>query len=547
MNTMPYTARGLRPIVFATSAGTVFEAYDFILFGTLTPLISAQFFSALNETAAFVFSLLTFAAGYLSRPLGALLFGSLGDRQGRKRAFVLTLTMMGLATFGIGLLPTYEQAGILAPILLISLRLLQGLSFGGEFGGALVYLGEHAPADRRAFYSSWIQAAAGFALFLAFFVMYVTRTVLGEEAFTEWGWRLPFLISLVLLVSALWVRWRLEESPLFRRLAAEGRTSKRPVSEVFSEWPYLRLVLVTLFGLILPQAVVFYMAHFYSQYFLIQILKLPEVTMGFLMMLVTLISVPLYLGCGMLADKVGRKPLQITGALLTLVITVPVFQQFTQAVNPALAEASIVAPVLLTSDSHECSLQFDPVGEADFTSSCDIAKNALTAMGVPYSNARGSPGTLAVIQVGDSVIQAPDGTMLSEAELAEIKRQFRSELQMLLEKEGYDLNASQDDDNLLLVGALLLALVLASTLLYVPASVTAIELFPTRIRYTGVSVPYHIGFGWFGGFLPAIAFAMVAANGSIYFGLWYPLAAVAIGTLVLLCAVPETRGTALSS
>ena len=539
--------RGMRHIVFATSAGTVFEAFDFILFGALAPLIATQFFAGLDESSAFVFALLSFAAGYLARPFGALWFGSLGDRQGRKRAFLHTLTIMGLATFGIGLLPTYESAGILAPILLIAMRLLQGLSFGGEFGGALVYLGEHAPSDKRAFFSSWIQAAAGFALFLAFLVVYTTRSAVGEEAFSDWGWRLPFLVSLLLLVSALWIRWRLEESPVFRRMAAEGRTSRHPVSELFGEWRNLRVFGVVLFGLMLPQAVLFYQAHFYSQFFLVKVLKVPALTVTFLMMIVTLISVPLYLLCGALADRVGRKPLLVAGVLLALVVTVPTFKQFTHAVSPALAAAEVQTPIVLTSDTHECSLQFDPIGQAAFNTSCDIAKAALANLGVSYRNASGSPGTLAVVQVGDSVIQSFDGTLLSDAQLLTAAEEFRTTLRALLEKEGYMLNVDAKSVNHLRLGAALLLLVVASILVYVPASVVALELFPARIRYTGVSVPYHIGSGWFGGFLPAIAFAMVAGNGSIYFGLWYPLIITAIGAVVLLLWVPETRGRTLSN
>jgi MFS-type transporter involved in bile tolerance (Atg22 family) len=531
----------LRRIVFATSAGTIFEAYDFILFGSLAPIISARFFAGVNETAAFIIALLTFAAGYFVRPLGALLFGSFGDRHGRKQAFVITITLMGFATFGIGLLPTYATAGMWAPVLLITLRLIQGLAFGGEYGGAVVYTAEHAPPGKRGLYVGFIQAAAGFALFLSFFVVYVTRTLLGEEAFASYGWRIPFLISIVLLVFSLWIRLNLDESPLFRKMLEEGKAAKRPLQEAFGEWRNLRQVLLALLGLMMLQGVVFYTAHFYSQFFITQVLKLPAATMSLIMMIVTFCSVPLYVLFSWLSDRWGRKPMALTGAVLSLALILPIFHGFTAVVKPQLAAAELTAPVVVTADTMECTLQFDPVGQANFVSSCDIAKSTLTTLGISYSNAAGSPGTRALVSVGDKTITSVDGAGLTSSELASVRAVFRSDLMGALQQAGYPANVEPAAVNLVSLGALMLLLVVLSTLVYSLTPIMALELFPTRIRYSALSLPYHIGSGWFGGFLPAIAFAMVAANGSIYFGLWYPLAIIGISVIVLALLIPETR------
>lgn len=532
----------LRRIVFATSAGTIFEAYDFILFGSLAPIISAQFFSGINETAAFIMVLLTFAAGYLVRPIGALFFGSLGDRKGRRTAFLFTITMMGAATFAMGLLPNYERAGMLAPTLLIVLRLVQGLAFGGEQSGAVVYTAEHAPPGKRGLYVGCIQAAAGFALFLSFFIIYVTRTVLGEQSFEEWGWRVPFLVSVVLLVVALWIRMTLEESPLFQRMQAEGKAAKRPLRETFGEWRNLRLVILVLLGLMMLQGVVFYTAHFYSQFFITEILKLPSATMSLIMMVVTFCSVPLYVLFSWMSDQMGRKSLVLLGAGLTLVIMLPVFHGFTAVVNPALAIAQERAPVTVVADQDECSLQFDPVGQAQFVSSCDIAKSTLTSLGVSYRNVAAPSGALAEVHVDGQVVQSVDGTPLFGEALATARAQFSALLNEALASAGYPIGAVATNVNLPLLGALILILILLSTLVYSLTPLMALELFPTRIRYSGLALPFHIGSGWFGGFLPAIAFSMVAANGSMYFGLWYPMAIISISLVVLIFFLPDTRG-----
>ncbi len=534
-------ARKLRRVVFGTSAGTIFEAYDFILFGSLAPLISRHFFAGVNETAAFIFALMTFAAGFAVRPLGALVFGRMGDRTGRKKAFLITITLMGLSTFAIGLLPTYSTVGILAPVLLIALRCVQGLAFGGEYGGAVVYTAEHAPRHRRGLYVGWIQTAAGFALFMSFLVIFLTRSALGEAQFEAWGWRIPFLISIGLLVISLWIRLTLEESPMFRKMVEEGRNSKTPLREAFLEWRHLKLVLVVLFGLMALQGVLFYTAHFYSQFFLTQILKVEGATVTLVMMIVTAVSVFLYVAFSWLSDHVGRKPVILTGAVLATLTAFPLFEALTGAANPAMAAAQAGAPVTVVADPAECSVQFDPVGQARFASSCDIAKGSLASRGISYSNERAAPGALAVVLIGDARVQSVDGRGLDEPALAAARAAFEARLVEALRTAGYPEAADPAALNLPLVTGLIMLMVLFAVMVYAPMAAMAIEVFPTRIRYSALSLPYHIGSGWFGGFLPAIAFAMVAASGDIYFGLWYPVVIAAIGVVVLALLLPETK------
>jgi len=538
--------QSLSKIVFATSAGTVFEAYDFILFGTLAPIIAVQFFAGVNETTAFIFTLLIFAAGYFIRPLGALVFGSIGDRTGRKKAFLITISMMGLSTFCIGLLPTYESVGILAPILLICLRLVQGLAFGGEYGGAVVYTAEHSPQGRRGLMVGWIQGAAGFALFMSFFVIFLTRSAVGDENFESWGWRIPFLISVILLGISLWIRMTLEESPMFQKMLEEGNASKKPLREAFGEWKNLKLVMLVLFGLMALQGVIFYTAHFYSQFFLTQILKLPAATMTFIMMVVTAISVPMYVGFCWLTDFYGRKKCILTGGILFALTMFPLFQAFTYVVNPQLVEAQLNSPITVTADPAQCSLQFDPVGQADFVSSCDIAKSTLARLGISYDNMTGSPGTLALVSVGEITIESVEGAGLGDAELAAARDLFNNNLSGALNTAGYPENVDLEAINIPLLMLLMGVLVVFSTMVYAPATVMALEVFQTRVRYSSLSLPYHIGSGWFGGFLPAIAFAMVAANGNIYFGLWYPMIIAVIGIVVLSFFIPETKDKDIS-
>jgi MFS family permease len=537
----PEEKRKLRRIVFGTSAGTIFEAYDFILFGSLAPIISGHFFAAVNETAAFIFTLLTFAAGFAVRPLGALVFGAIGDRTGRKRAFIITITLMGLSTFAIGALPTYSSIGIFAPILLIALRMVQGLAYGGEYGGAVVYTAEHAPDHQRGLYVGWIQTAAGFALFMSFLVIFLTRSFIGEQIFVDWGWRIPFLISIALLVVSLWVRLTLEESPLFKQMLLEGKNSKRPLREAFLEWKNLKLVLIVLFGLMAIQGVLFYTAHFYSQFFLIQILKVDGATVTFVMMVVTAISCLMYVFFSWLSDHIGRKKVILTGTVLATLTTFPLYHAMTDAANPSVAAAQLDSPVTVVADPAQCSLQFDPVGQAAFVSSCDIAKSTLARRGVSYDNEAAEPGSLAVVRVGDRLVESVEGRGLSEAALDARRSQFESRLAAVLRNAGYPDEADPAEVNVLLVAVIIMVMVTFVVMVYAPMATMAIEIFPTRIRYSALSLPYHIGSGWFGGFLPAIAFAMVAANGDIYFGLWYPVIVAGFGALILAFLLPETK------
>ena len=537
----PEEKRKLRRIVFGTSAGTIFEAYDFILFGSLAPVISGHFFAAVNETAAFIFTLLTFAAGFAVRPLGALFFGAMGDRTGRKRAFIITITLMGLSTFAIGLLPTYSTIGILAPILLIALRMLQGLAYGGEYGGAVVYAAEHAPAHQRGLYVGWIQTAAGFALFMSFLVIFLTRSMTGEDVFVNWGWRIPFLISIALLAVSLWVRLTLEESPLFQQMLEEGKNSKRPLSEAFLEWKNLKLVILVLFGLMAIQGVLFYTAHFYSQFFLTQILKVDGATVIFIMMVVTAISCLMYVFFSWLSDRIGRKTVILTGTILATITTFPLYRALTDAANPAVAAAQQSAPVVVIADPSECSLQFDPVGQAAFVSSCDIAKSTLARRGVSYTNESAAPGMAAFIMIGDRRVTSVEGRGMTPEELASARAGFEAMLTSVLAEAGYPEEADPEEVNAFLVGAIIMVMVTFVVMVFAPMATMAIEIFPTRIRYSALSLPYHIGSGWFGGFLPAIAFAMVAANGNIYFGLWYPVIVAGIGAVILAFLLTETK------
>ena len=535
----PVEDRKLRKVVFAASAGTIFEAYDFILFGSLAPLISRQFFSQVNEATGFIFALLTFAAGFVVRPFGALVFGRMGDSSGRKKTFLITITVMGLATFGIGLLPTYASVGILAPILLIALRLIQGLAYGGEYGGAVIYTAEHAPAAKRGLYVGWIQTAGGFALFLSFLVIFLTRSTLGEARFEDWGWRVPFLISILLLGISLWVRMTLDESPAFKKMLAEGKASKRPLSEAFLQWRNLRLVLIVLFGMMSVQGVLWYTAHFYTQFFLTQILHVAPARITLVMMLVTIVSVGLYILFSWLSDKVGRKPIMLAGMILSVVTAFPLFHALTAAVNPALAEAQARAPVIVHADPAQCSVQFDPLGSARFDSSCDIATGALARAGISYDSRDDAAGGVARVTIGDRVVASDEGRALDPAALKALRGDVSARIDAALAEAGYPAEADPARVNLVAVFGIILLLVTFSVMCYAPIPAMVVEVFPTRIRYSALSLPYHIGSGWFGGFLPAIVFAIVAATGNIYSGLWYPVIVTAIGVVVLAFLLPE--------
>jgi MFS family permease len=533
----------VRRVIFASSLGTVFEWYDFYLYGSLAAIISKQFFSGVNPTAAFIFALLAFAAGFAVRPFGALVFGRLGDLVGRKYTFLITILIMGMSTFVVGILPSYAHIGIAAPVILILLRLLQGLALGGEYGGAATYVAEHAPHGKRGIYTSWIQTTATLGLFLSLLVILGCRLLLGTAAFEAWGWRIPFLVSLVLLAVSVWIRLKLNESPLFRAMKAEGKTSKAPLRESFAEWGNLKIVLLALFGLTAGQAVVWYTGQFYTLFFLTQILKVDAQTANILIALSLLLATPFFLVFGALSDRIGRKPIIMGGLLLAALTYFPLFRAITHYANPALADAQERAPVTVTADAANCSVQFNPVGTSKFTSPCDVAKAALVKRGVPYSNAspagRATPAPAqASIAVGSTVIASYDGT----APDAKAKAgEFDAALDAALKTAGYPAKAAPEQVNKPMVTLILWILVIYVTMVYGPIAAMLVELFPTRIRYTSMSLPYHIGNGWFGGFLPPIAFAIVAATGSIYSGLWYPIVVAVITLVIGVLFVHETR------
>jgi MFS family permease len=516
-----------RKVVLASSLGTVFEWYDFYLYGSLAAIIAKQFFTALDPTSAFIFALLAFAAGFIVRPFGALVFGRLGDLVGRKHTFLVTIVIMGASTFLVGILPGYETLGVLAPTLLILLRLLQGLALGGEYGGAATFVAEHSPPESRGAHTAWIQTTATLGLLLSLMVILGTRTLLGEEAFAAWGWRIPFLVSVLLLAASVWIRMSMEESPVFRQMKAEGRTSKAPLRESFGQWPNLKIVLIALFGLTAGQAVVWYTGQFYALFFLTQTLKIEAATANLLIALALVIGTPFFLVFGALSDRIGRKRIILAGCLVAALTYFPLFKALTSAGNPRLAAALQSAPVTLHADSAECSFQFNPTGTAKFTSSCDVAKQALANASVNYESVAGAGQ--AYILVGAQRVESGDGPGLAAA----------------LTAAGYPARADPAGINKPLVVAILTLLVIYVTMVYGPIAAMLVEMFPTRIRYSSMSLPYHIGNGWFGGLLPTTAFAIVAQTGNIYSGLWYPVI-VALVTLVIgVFLVKETRGVPL--
>ena len=535
-------ARNDRMIVGAASAGTVFEWYDFYLYGSLTAFISLHFFSGVNETTGFILALMAFAAGFAVRPFGALVFGRLGDLWGRKNTFLVTMLLMGLSTFAVGLLPDYSQIGVAAPIILVFLRLLQGLALGGEYGGAATYVAEHAPDGKRGLYTSWIQTTATLGLFLSLVVIILVRTQVGEEAFKAWGWRIPFLVSAVLLVLSMWIRLKLNESPVFQKMVDEGTTSKKPLAEAFADRANLKLVVLALVGLTAGQAVVWYTGQFYSLFFLEKTLKVDGLTTNALVATALLIGTPFFIVFGWLSDKIGRKPIILAGCLLAVLTYFPIFKALTVAANPALAAASASAPVTVIADPAECAFQFDPIGRSAFASSCDIAKSALASAGVSYRNEAAPAGTLARVRIGQAEIAGIDGRALSRKDLADARTAWSKTLGAALSEAGYPAKADPARINKPLVVGLLTLLVLYVTMVYGPIAAALVEMFPARIRYTSMSLPYHIGNGWFGGFLPATAFAMVAASGDIYRGLWYPIVVAGVTLIVGGWLVREMRG-----
>ncbi|ACL94496.2 MFS transporter [Caulobacter vibrioides] len=528
-------------VVGASSLGTVFEWYDFYLYGSLAPIITSHFFSGVNETTGFILALLAFAAGFAIRPLGALIFGRLGDLWGRKNTFLITMLLMGVSTFVVGLLPSYAQIGVAAPIALVLMRLVQGLALGGEYGGAATYVAEHAPPGKRGFYTSWIQTTATIGLFLSLAVILVARIQLGEEAFKAWGWRIPFLVSLLLLGVSLWIRLKLHESPTFERMIAEGKGSKKPLTEAFGNWPNLKIVLLALVGLTMGQAVVWYTGQFYALFFLEKTLKLDGALANTLVAVALLIGTPFFVICGWLSDKIGRKPIIILGCLLAALTYFPIFKAITTYANPALAKAEATAPVVVTADTATCAFQFDLIGKAKFNTPCDVAKAYLAKAGVSYSVQAAPAGTPTAVKVGDVTLEGLDSKGATGQAFADARKAWEADLGAQLKAAGYPAKADAALVNKPAVIGLLALLVIYVTMVYGPIAAMLVELFPTRIRYTAMSLPYHIGNGWFGGFLPTTAFAIVAATGDIYSGLWYPVIIAAITAVVGGLFLKDTR------
>ncbi|GAB3646266.1 MFS transporter [Ramlibacter alkalitolerans] len=536
-----------KKVIFASSLGTVFEWYDFYLYGSLAAIIGAQFFSGLDPTSAYIFALLAFAAGFLVRPFGAIVFGRLGDMIGRKYTFLVTILIMGASTFIVGLLPGYKSIGIAAPVILIALRLLQGLALGGEYGGAATYVAEHAPHGKRGAYTSWIQTTATLGLFMSLLVILGVRESMDPKAWADWGWRIPFLVSILLLAVSVWIRLSLNESPAFQKMKSEGKTSKAPLTESFGRWINLKVVILALLGLTAGQAVVWYTGQFYALFFMTTIAKVDATTANLLIAASLLIGTPFFIVFGALSDKIGRKPIIMAGCLIAALTYFAVFPMLLKAANPALVAAQEATKVTITADPKQCSFQGSPIArEIDFTSSCDVAKRALTQSYIPYENVAGPAGSAATITMGGKVMPAPTLTLNAErhgfsTESAKSLADFKKQVGETAKAAGLTTPAAKDKMNIGMVLAILVFLVILVTMVYGPIAAMLVELFPTRIRYTSMSLPYHIGNGWFGGLLPTTAFAMVAATGDIFYGLWYPVV-IAAGTFVIgMIFIRETK------
>ncbi|KLD76018.1 MHS family MFS transporter [Xanthomonas hyacinthi] len=532
--------QGHKKVIFASSLGTVFEWYDFYLYGSLAAIIAKQFFSGVNETTGFIFALLAFAAGFAVRPFGAAFFGSLGDRIGRKYTFLITIVLMGLSTFIVGILPNYASIGMAAPIILIVLRLVQGLALGGEYGGAATYVAEHAPPGKRGLYTSFIQTTATLGLFLSLLVILGTRVTLGTEVFEDWGWRVPFMVSIVLLGVSVWIRMQLSESPLFQQMKSEGKGSRQPFRDSLKDGNF-RLMLLVLLGATAGQAVVWYGGQFYSLFFLTQTLKVDGTTANLLIAAALALATPFFVIFGWLSDKIGRKKIILAGCLLAALSYFPIFKGLTHFANPAVEEARSKSPAQVLADPATCSFQFDPVGVRKFTSSCDVATAALTKAGVPYAVQPAAPGSLAQVRIGGSQVASYEAAGLSKADAKPKADAFGKELKGALTAAGYPEKADTARINIPMTILLLWVLVLYVTMVYGPIAAFLVELFPTRIRYTSMSLPYHIGNGWFGGFLPAISFALVAGTGNMYYGLWYPIGIALMTFVIGLFFLRETK------
>ena len=532
--------RAHRRVIFASSLGTVFEWYDFYLYGSLAAIISKQFFSGVNEATGFIFALLAFAAGFAVRPFGALLFGRLGDLVGRKYTFLITIIIMGTSTALVGLLPSYAQVGVIAPVILIALRLLQGLALGGEYGGAATYVAEHAPPGKRGLYTSWIQTTATLGLFLSLIVILLSRSFLGDQ-FDTWGWRIPFLLSVVLLGISVYIRLQLAESPVFLEMKASGTRSKAPLTESFARWENLRIVILALLGATAGQAVVWYGGQFYALFFLTQVLKVAAQPANLLIAAALVIATPFFVVFGRLSDRIGRKKIVLLGCLLAAITYVPIFKGITHFANPAIESAAAHSPVTVVADPNACTFQFDPVGKKKYVQSCDIAKAALAKAGVPYRNEAAPVGTLALVRIGETQVPSIEGGPMSAGEFKTATGDFSKALGAKLKEAGYPASADPGQINYPMVLVLLVILVIYVTMVYGPIAAWLVELFPARIRYTSMSLPYHIGNGWFGGFLPPISFALVAMTGDMYYGLRYPIIVALMTVVIGALFLPETK------
>jgi len=533
--------RAHRRVIFASSLGTVFEWYDFYLYGSLTAIIGKHFFSGVaNETTAFIFALLVFGAGFAVRPFGAILFGRLGDMVGRKHTFLITIVIMGISTALVGVLPTYASIGVAAPLALIFLRLLQGLALGGEYGGAATYVAEHAAPGKRGLYTSWIQTTATLGLFLSLLVILGCRQLFGAE-FETYGWRVPFLVSIVLLIISVYIRLQLSESPVFLEMKSTGQTSRAPLTDSFARWANLKVVLLALLGATAGQAVVWYGGQFYSLLFLTQTLKVDAQTANLLVAGALVLATPFFVVFGWLSDRIGRKKIVLGGCLLAALTYFPLFGALTHFANPGIEHARQTSPITVVADPRDCHFQFDPVGKARFTSSCDIVKTVLAKSGAPYENETAPAGAVASVRIGDVTVVSFDGSTLAAGEFKERSETFGKQLTGALHAAGYPATADPAQINHVMVLLVLTVLVIYVTMVYGPIAAWLVELFPARIRYTSMSLPYHIGNGWFGGFLPTVSFALVALTGDIYYGLWYPIV-VAVATAVIgAVALPDKR------
>jgi hypothetical protein len=540
----PMTAEE-RKVIFASSLGTVFEWYDFYLYGALAPIIAKQFFIG-EPTTTFIFALLAFAAGFIVRPFGALVFGRLGDMVGRKYTFLITILIMGASTFIVGLLPGYAAIGIAAPIVLVGLRILQGLALGGEYGGAATYVAEHAPQGKRGAFTAWIQTTATLGLFLSLLVILGTRTAIGEEAFNAWGWRVPFLVSVLLLGVSVWIRMSMNESPAFAKMKAEGKTSKAPLSEAFGQWRNLKVVILALIGLTMGQAVVWYTGQFYALFFMTQVLKIDGASANIMTALSLALATPFFIFFGMLSDKIGRKWIILGGCILAAATYFPLFGALTHYGNPQLEAALKNSPVVVIADPASCHFQFNPTNTKKFPSSCDIATGMLSNASVNYTTQDAPAGSVAKIRVGEKEISSFNANMTADGlnfdkASKDTEAALKKEVGGAIKAAGYPAKADDAQMNKPMVVLILFILVLYVTMVYGPIAAMLVEMFPTRIRYTSMSLPYHIGNGWFGGLLPTISFALVAFKGDIYYGLWYPIVIALITVVIGALFVGETK------